>query len=195
MSKPSAEELEFIGHLKWLLEKSEDGRGAMANLRRGLGKPPGTVYQMDRYVLPKLPKDAAQRQEDAYYLVGALFAYWHQSKEKADSTGGNMGKSLRALVEQQVAAGSDRDNAEKAIEKRLNALLNAHRDDLTEHLRRIVALLKSKDVSVNWAQLLHDISGWDWDNRTVQHVWARGFWVQQRKEAMDQKQEKLTKGD
>ena len=179
VSKPSTEEWEFAAHLRSLLEQSRDGRAAMASLRRGLGKPAGTVYEMDRYVMTKLPKQARQGQEDAYYLVAALFAHWHQGKDKAlENPPANMGGSLRRLVEHQVAAGADRSNADKTIERRLSAMLSAHPDELPEHLRRIVAILKAKDVPVNWAQLLHDLNCWERDSRSVQHEWARRFWIQ-----------------
>jgi len=178
---------EFVGYLKWLLEESENGRAAMVNLRRGLGKPPGSVYETDRYVLSKLPENASTHQEAAYYLVAALFACWHQGKDRAESADGNLGSSLRALVDKENDP-SKRENLEKSTEKRLNALLNAHRDDLPEHLRRIMGLLKSKDVPVNWAQLLADAQQWGRDDRTVQHEWAKGFWVLPRKKREEETQ-------
>lgn len=181
MIKPNTEEWEFAAHLKWLLERSTDGRAAMASLRRGLGKPVGTVYEMDRYVLPKLRNQVQQRQEAAYYLVAALFALWHQGKDKTvDSPPANMGESLRAVVRHDVAAGVDRDNAERSIERRLNAVLNANSDELPDHLRRLVAILRAKDAPVNWAQLLHDVNSWNWDSRVVQHEWAKRFWINDR---------------
>lgn len=181
MSQQSAEEQRFIDYLEWLLERSEDSRAAMAKLRRGMGKPPGAVPEMDRYVLTHLPESANFRQEEPYYLVAALFAYWYQSKNKAETVKeGNLGKSLRNLVKKQISEGADRENSEKGIEKRLNALLNSHRDDLPEHLRRIIGLLRAKDVPIYWAQLLYDIQHWDAENRFVQHAWAKGFWTTNR---------------
>lgn len=176
MSLPTETASQFIGYLRWLLEESEDGRGAMANLRRGLGKQAATAYEMDRYILPRLPEGATTKQEAAYYLVASLFAYWHQGRDKPESTAGNLGSSLRALVEQEKDH-QKKENLEKSTEKRLNTLLNAHADDLPRHLRHIVGLLRSKDVPLNWAQLLHDVQNWDAESRSVQHKWARGFWI------------------
>lgn len=179
MSKPSAEELGFVGHLRQLLEDSDRSRarGAMANLRRGLGKPAATAYEMDRYVLTRLPERA---DEKPYYLVAALFAHWNQGKDKAEDAEGNLGRSLRRLADRYIADGASRDEAEKRLEKRLNALLNAHSDDLPQHLRQIVSLLKSKDTPLNWIRLLHDVQSWDDESRSVQHEWARGFWIASR---------------
>jgi len=184
-----AESHGFIDYLKGLLER-EDGRAAMANLRRGLGKPPGTVFEMDRYILSQVPGNVGTGQEKVYYLVAALFAFWHQGKEKAESLEGerntdrNLGKSLQRLVDIYVAEDTSpeppketREKHEMRLEKRLNALLNAHLDDLPDYLRQVVSLLKSKDILINWVQLLNDIQRWDTESRIVQHEWAKGFWV------------------
>lgn len=172
-------EQEFIKYLESLVNNKD--RGAIANLRRGLGKPPGSVPQMDRYVLKFVSEDSRVEQEEPYYLVAALFGFWHQGKDKVISDPPpNLGSSLRSLVNSEAGSGN-RDEVEKRIEKRLVALLNCHRDDLPEHLRQIVSLLKSKDVPINWAQLLSDIKHWEWDDRTVQKAWARAFWIGSRK--------------
>jgi CRISPR system Cascade subunit CasB len=64
----------------------------------------------------------------------------------------------------------------ESLEKRFVALLNCHRDDLPNHLRQAVSLLKSEDVSINWRRLLKDILSWDHETRFVQQQWAREFW-------------------
>lgn len=175
MSTVIVQEHKFIGHLEKLVK--EQDRGALAALRRGLGKPPGTAREMDSNVLPYLPPDAGARLEDAYYLVGALFAFWHQGKDSmAKNQSGNMGASLLALVDQETVDGGDRVDAEKRVEKRLVALLNCHYDDLPDHLRHTVGLLKSKEIPVNWLQLLNDIQNWQHKSRDVQRKWARQFW-------------------
>lgn len=175
MSKPNDHEQGFIRILESLVIDRD--RGTLATLRRGLGKPPGTVHQMDRCVLPFFSEDVHFGQVEPYYLVASLFGLWCQGQEQLHPFEGNLGASLRALGDKE---GGDREEAEKRIEKRLVALLNCHRDDLPEHLRHTVNLLKSKDVPVNWAQLLHDIKGWDWESRSVQRDWARSFWAKSR---------------
>ena len=171
----------FIAQLERLF--TDKDRGALAALRRGLGKPLGTAREMDRYVLPYLPRDTEippvvrEAQENAYYLVAALFAYWHQGKDTiAKNVPANLGDSLRLLVNYEASENGNREDAEKRVEKRLVALLNCHRDDLSDHLRHIIGLLKSKDIPVNWMQLLRDIQNWQWESRDIQREWARKFW-------------------
>ena len=52
----------------------------------------------------------------------------------------------------------------------------AHPDDLPFFLRQAVSFLKSKDVPINWHQLMRDINHWNHPDRFVQHNWANAFW-------------------
>lgn len=149
----------FIRHLQKLADGQE--RGALASLRRGLGQPPGTVADMYRYVEPFLGADARYK-ESAYYLVAALFALHPSSTEFGD-----MGKHMAAT---RTDSGTD------ALERRFTALLAAHPDDLPDYLRQAVSFLKSKDIPVNWNQLLRDLQNWGHEDRYVQKNWARSFW-------------------
>ncbi len=149
----------FIGYLEGL----RDNRGALANLRRGLGEPPGTVASMYRYIVPWISADTPSWREEAYYLVSALFAY------HPDPGGeGSMGKHF--------ANARDPQTENVAIERRFTALLSAHPDDLGTYLRQAVSFLKSKEVPIDWRQLLRDVMAWGHSERYVQQRWARDFW-------------------
>ncbi len=65
MSTIVSQEHKFIGHLEKLVK--EQDRGALAALRRGLGKPPGTTREMDRHVLPYLPPGTSEMQEEVLF--------------------------------------------------------------------------------------------------------------------------------
>ncbi|MGZ3668060.1 MAG: type I-E CRISPR-associated protein Cse2/CasB [Ktedonobacterales bacterium] len=146
-----------------------ENRAALAALRRGLGKRPGEAAEMFPYVMPFIGENVPMKRQDDYFLVAALFAAhqgtWTPTEgEKRDS---NIGASFRRL---RAAADSG------SIEKRFVALLNAEREDLPEHLRSAVSLLKAHEIPVNWAQLLRDLGGWEWESRSVQRSWAQAFW-------------------
>jgi len=165
----------FISQLEKLVKEQEIG--ALANLRRGLGKPPGSTREMDRWVLRYVPTGARGDQENAYYLVATLFACWYQGTDLVNQNPPqNLGASLRALVDLEAAGNNNRDEIEKRVEKRLVALLNSHLDDLPKHLQHIISLLKSKDIPVNWSQLLGDVQNWHREDQEIQRSWARGFW-------------------
>lgn len=149
------------------LEGLREDRGALAALRRGLGQPPGTVASMYRYVVPWLPDEAGPKQEDAYYLLAALYG----SHPAAGGTG-NMGNHFARTLDLRG------DNT--AIERRFTALLAAHRDDLPTYLRQAISFLRSEEVPVNWHQLFYDLRRWHYENRNVQRAWARAFWGRSR---------------
>ena len=161
MTPPRGETHPFIEYLESL--RDSDRRGALAALRRGLGKPAGAEPEMMRYVVPWLPADTSPWQEAPYFLVASLFALHAQPGGR-----GNMG---RHLVDAQ-----QREHSNEALERRVTALLAAHRDDLPYHLRQAVSLLRSCDIPVAWSRLLRDIQNWDHPDHFVQRNWARSFW-------------------
>ncbi len=168
MARPSERDVRFVAFLERLL--AEEDRAALAALRRGLGRPGGAA-EMYRFVVPWLPPGVSLWEETAYYLVASLFA-WHQwswkNSDAKDETWTNLGASFARLAG--ALGGVDR------VEARFVALLNSHREDLPERLRHVVGLLRSGEVPIDWAQLLQDLKGWDWESRAVQRAWARAFW-------------------
>lgn len=176
MRSPSTRERGFIENLvRRAGREDSQGRAAMAALRRGVGKPPGTVAEVHQYVAPWLPpvddpfSPWEQSNQDAYYLVATLFALHQRDhwREGQDSRRRNLGWSFRRLTTADDSG---------SIEKRFTALLNSHRDDLPAHLRGAVSLLDAHEIPINWAQLLPDIQRWDWEDRNVQRAWAQAFW-------------------
>jgi CRISPR system Cascade subunit CasB len=156
----------FISYLEDLVRRQD--RPAMAALQRGLGKPPGQALDMCRYVVPFLAVAVSRWREEVYYLVAALFAYWHQGRDGlVTSPPINLGASWAQMV--------TTDN-EDSLDRRFAALLKSHPDDLPVHLRQAVGLLKSNDIAVNWQQLLKDLLNWDHQDQFVQRNWARSFW-------------------
>lgn len=171
MTRPYPQERRFAEHLASLAGREDgDARAALAALRRGLGKAPGEAAEAARYVFPWLQQDASSQQVDAYFLVAALFAThqlsWHRGENDRAL---NLGGSFRRL------APPDSDDGAGA-QRRLVALLNAHPEELSRHLRHAVSLLKAHEVPIDWAQLLRDVHEWTYEGRPVQLDWARAYW-------------------
>jgi len=150
----------FINSLLALAENKN--RGALAKLRRGLGKKPGEASEMLPYVVPYLPNDT-QRQTH-YFLVASLFA----SHPTESNQGAAMGEAMRQVFE--------KNNKADSIEKRFTNLLNANAEDLDYHLRQAVSLCESKDVTLDYHQLLKDLGNWTHEAHFVQLDWAKQFW-------------------
>ena len=157
----------FVRHLQDLANKQD--RGALAALRRGLGKPPGVVADMYRYVEPFMSQRRSTKQELAYYLIASLFAFHPNS-----TSTGNMGTHM---AKARTESGSD------SLERRFMVLLAAHPNDLPNYLRQSISFLRSKGIPVNWNQLFWDLQDWDDENRLVQKKWARAFWSRSQTEA------------
>lgn len=145
------------------LEGLAGDRAALAALRRGLGQPPGTVADMYPYVVPRLPAGLSRAEEDAFYIIAAAFAYHPLS-----ATEGNFGDHMAASVRS--------SENQPAVERRFVSLLNAHPDDLADQLRQAISFLRSKEIPVNWHQLLRDVCAWGHPDRYVQRRWANAFW-------------------
>lgn len=154
-------------------------RAALAGLRRGRGKEPGTVTEMYSLVVPRLRQaEGRERQswvDEAYFLVAALFAghRWSRENIEPDSfkeSRSNLGTSFRAF---ERAAEADGQAVSGSTEKRFAALLECDRQRLPDHLRYSVNLLG--DIPIDWATLLDDLLRWDAEKRT-QLRWAKAYW-------------------
>ena len=150
--------------VQYLLTLTDD-RAALAALRRGLGRPPGTAPEMFPYVVPYLPAQAHPNEEAAYYTLAALFALHPSHTDK-----GNLGDHL--------ARAATQGNRE-AVERRFVALLAAHPDDLPEYLRQTVGFLKAQEIPLNWNELFKALRYWDHPTQgdRIRREWARAFWA------------------
>jgi len=162
---------DFVGHLLGLAQPGREDRAALAALRSGLGQKPGASARMHKYVVPYLG-ERAHHSDCWFYAVGALFA-WHPQHEPRQSLGAGLG----ALWGQEGQSDS--------VEVRFVTLLNSHPDDLPDHLRQAVGLLRSKEIGLDWFLLLRSLINWDHPDRRVQNQWARDFYRQERPEHDD----------
>ena len=166
---PTEHQTSFATYLEGLADR--ENRGALAHLRRGLGKPPGTVPEMFPIIVP-WTHSMREWDADIYYLVGALFGSHPMNCKE-----GNFGDTCRTVHRQRRAErGSGEDEGVDSLERRFVALLNTHPDDLQWHLRHAVDLAAGADVPVNWAELLYDLSYWTHADRFVQRKWANSYW-------------------
>ena len=157
---------QFIEQLEKL--KKAKNRAALAALRRGLGQPPGQVPEMHPYVVRFLPPDARPNSwtERSYYLVASLYGL-HPEMANEGNLGNHFARTLDPNPE-----------LNQAVERRFTALLTAHAEDLDFYLRQAISFLKSKEVEVNWHQLMFDVLDWGnpYKQPQVQKRWARQFW-------------------
>lgn len=145
-------------------QRGQHNRRVFAELRRGLGEAPGTVAEAYRHIVQYLSQDCDRWTERAYYLAATLFALHPQE----GGAGISLGHALR-----QVRAKTESES----IEHRFVALLNAHPDDIAEHLRHLISLIRSKNIPIDWHLLLDHLLHLRSESAYVQRQWARDFWT------------------
>lgn len=148
----------FATHLEDIADRRD--RGALAALRRGLGKPPGTAPEMYPYVAPLLGANRFPSRERSAYLIASLFGSHPMSAHDGSTL-------TEALLRTKRSA---------SYEKRVLRLLSSDSADLGDQLRHIVAFLRAENVLIDWAQLFYDIERWDHPDRWIQRRWAHAYW-------------------
>ena len=148
----------FIGYLLNLAKEGREDRGALAELRSGLGKDPGKMARVHKHVVDYLPE--TKWDDQWYYLTATLFGAFPKHR-----SGYSVGKAFQPLKSK-----SD------SMEARFVALLNAHSEDLGDHLRHVVSLLNVNEQPVDWFKFFDDLLQWDHPEGHVQLKWARDFY-------------------
>jgi CRISPR system Cascade subunit CasB len=167
-------ESSFVNYLEGLV--SQGNRQALAELRRGLSGDPSRALGMYRYVGRFLTEGETGWNEQRILLVASLFALYHQGAEPVSKESPHgFGASFRQLF--------DQTERKPSTEQRFVALVACHPDNLPDHLRHAVTLLRSERVGVDWVQLLSDLRYWSHSGQKVQRRWARQFF---RSERLDQ---------
>ena len=154
----------LINHLL----KNREDHALMASLRRGLAQP--NSAEVSRVVQCFLSEDAPFWLERAYYTVAPLFGLHHDEIDTRVKS--NMGSHFRNLC-------PPSEEIPRNVERRFMQLLASDPNDLDDLLRQAISLLKSKDVGVNWHNLLQDVKLWRWNNDKrdlVRKQWSRAFW-------------------
>ncbi len=176
-TRPKEWQIKFVNALTKLA--TDGNRAILAQLRRGRGKTFGHDARRDSWVLSELRRVGFLRQDreidedrglEACCLIASLFAEHPKNMQKA-----TLASSFRQMADLPGAS-------EEAVERRFHPLLDSDSEDLPDRLRHAISVLKSKDISINWAQLLADVLNWNWPSRSVQKAWARDFWAAQRSE-------------
>jgi CRISPR system Cascade subunit CasB len=155
----------FICYLLSLAREGKEDRGALADLRSGLGEGPGNMARVHRHVAPHLPDHSYD--DRWYYVTATLFGLFPKHRR-----GYSMADAFRPLAFPQKEAKKD------SMEARFVALLSARPDDLDDHLRHIVRLLESAKPPqpLDWFRFFEDLLQWDHPEGHVQLRWARDFY-------------------
>ncbi len=156
---------DFTAKLLQLADPANPDRATLAELRRCLGRDLGRALYRVGWLFNRIQGEGAVN--DAL-LVAGLFA-----SHQGNTPGMSLGAAFRELRER---TGSD------SVEKRFVALLDSNKQDLPTRLRQAVSLLKAKEITLDWEQLLSNLRQWESESRWIQRLWARDFWKEREAE-------------
>lgn len=176
------------GRLRPLLGR-DHGAASLAKLRRCAGKHPTIALEQVGGLFDVVPDEvrysACLRSTlDCAAIVAVLFASWHQGNlEYIANAPRSFGASFKAMADyERRRSGLSPSDPVPNVDRRFAVLLDSHPDDIPKRLRQAVSLLasghrRSKDIAIDWVQLLDDLLYWSAENRDVQRRWARDFWA------------------
>lgn len=144
--------------------KDNPDRQSLAELRRGLGKPPHSEVMMYKHIFVT---EMGPDQEVAAFIVGSLYGLCWEIQETHERL--TFASSLRKTEKSQ------------SFEKRFLDLYRSDINQLPFHLTQCARYLKSKrasaeGIAINWRVLIDDVANWDHPDRYVQRRWARDWW-------------------
>lgn len=157
-------------------------KAALAHLRRGIGKAPGSLAQLWAYTLDGMPEEltgrgsAPSRGEWACYLAITLYALHQQgkdiTKENMNQSGHTLGKSIRKLIK-------DKDDEER-VKRRFDQVITADSpQEIAHYLRSIIQLLKAEGIALDYPALARDLYLFLHENQRdrVRLSWGRDYYA------------------
>jgi CRISPR type I-E-associated protein CasB/Cse2 len=168
---------EFVEKVQRL---KEDDRGAFAELKRNAGNTLGEARGVAWF--PRLLDAEGFKDQEIYFLVATLIGL---NKFPGHGDLGHSCQQFWEKTRQQTA--TEAEKLKSPIARRFNILLDAEFDrvaggrvgggELAFRLRQLVKLAASKEVGIDWAQLLVDLRKWHVAGKPVQHAWAEHFYA------------------
>lgn len=172
---------------------SSSVKAQLANLRRGVGKPPGSQPKLWESILSELPDTLLSRSDKptpgewAVHTALTLYAVHQQGKDlltrnmnRQDVTLGLAARKLRD---------SDQSKTD-AVSRRFHIVAMADSiERLSWHLRSFVQLLKASNIPLDYPKLAEDLYWFQLaDNRDgVRLRWGQDFYRTQKPEFQDSK--------
>jgi len=148
--------------------------GALAGLRRGVGRPLEDAPES----WPQVMEVAGGREwrEEAAHVTLGLFALHHQAQPPGsmNRSGWGLGNACRKLKYSRGSGGA----SEEGVEQRFRAALATETlEALAVHLRGLVTLLRGADVPLDYARLYWDLCHWQRpeERKQVCLAWGRNY--------------------
>lgn len=155
------------------------GRAALANLRRGIGKAPGSVPQIWALTMDGFAAETgvrAERQELAVHVALTQWAAHQQSKlTPMHNPERSFGEALRLLASAQKR---EEPHATPAYRRMVALASSRSLAGITTHARGLIGQLRSAGVAFDYGRWADDLYSIQIPARmaTVQRRWGRDFY-------------------
>jgi len=157
----------------------------LAALRRGLGKPAGSVPEMWRFytTLRDEPSQEPHPRLVAEHATLTVFGLHQQGQDKPMHRAGvHLGRAMSVLRNASIKQGGGEDAA-ASLDRRFAAAATAlSMNEAVEHIRRLVTLLRREGQPLDYTALCTSLRWWHDPQsraRTRRH-WASGYFTTQK---------------
>lgn len=171
-----------LHHIRRLSSLSDGAqKAALANLRRGIGKPPGAIPELWGEFLLDMPEKMQSRSgvpsraEWAVYMALTLYALHQQGRDPHTDSMSREGQSIGRAAAQLVRDEDDRPR----IARRFNTFATASDPaELAHHLRSLIQLLRAEGIALDYPLLAADLYRYLSPTQTdqVRLVWGQDFY-------------------
>jgi CRISPR system Cascade subunit CasB len=142
-------------------------RAALANLRRGIGKAPGSIPSVWEWTLSDLPDQVLSQSgeptygEWAIHTAMTLYAFHQQGKDirtaNMNTSKSLLGQGIRKLALARMK-GQGEQEEDQGVVRRFQAIVTSNSmSELSSHLKGIVQLLKAADIPLDYSRLAVDL--------------------------------------
>jgi CRISPR system Cascade subunit CasB len=145
-----------------LLERSNESsmKAILANLRKGIGKPPGSMPELWSVTYDGMPKslishsELPSRGEWAIHTSLTLFALHQQGKDVINQPmykdGETLGRTLRKLIKN--------EEDEKRVKRRFDSAATSDSlEEFSHHLRGLVQIMKAQSLPLDYPLLTEEL--------------------------------------
>lgn len=163
MGDQAQEVYAFVHHKVLSLSHVQESafKATMAQLRRGVGKHPGSTPELWAITLDGLPNSFLSTRygeptkgEWAIHISLTLFAVHQQGRDRTTKLMNHEGKTFGRAVQELAKSPDDLPR----IKRRFDATVTSSSiEEVSRHLRGLVQLLKAKDISLDYPVLAQDL--------------------------------------
>lgn len=192
----------IYSRLSQIYESNNDAavRALLAKMRRGIGKNPGATPEIWEVTLEGLPDSLigkstdASKEEWAVHVALTLFALHQQGKSLKTDPMHKNGMSLGSALQMLVKSPEDLTR----IKRRFDAVTTSDNlAELSHHLRGLIQIMKSENISLDYAHLGKDLFSYQFLNSrdSIRLQWGRDFYRINQKVHSNNQEITHTKGE